>query len=215
MGPRTERVHGTLTSWNDDRGFGFITPTQGTNRAFVHIKAFPSRATRPQVGEALTFTIEHSADGKQRAARVQVAGRRIPTKSRRRTSRGRSGAASYLTILAFVIGYLAANAMWPIPIWVAGLYLVASIACFIVYAADKSAATARRWRVPENTLILVGVVGGWPGAILAQQMLRHKTQKAAFRAVFWRSVLVNLIVFVVFATPAFSLFVEANKRPLL
>jgi uncharacterized membrane protein YsdA (DUF1294 family) len=153
--------------------------------------------------------------GTQRATRVQTAGQRMPSAPRRRTPRGRSGAANYLPILAFAVGYLVANALWPLPLWVAGLYVVASIVCFIAYAADKSAATAGRWRVPENTLLLLGVVGGWPGAILAQQMLRHKTQKTSFRVPFWGSVVANLIVFVVFATPLFSLFVEASERPVL
>jgi uncharacterized membrane protein YsdA (DUF1294 family) len=60
----------------------------------------------------------------------------------------------------------------------------------------------------------LGVVGGWPGAIVAQQMLRHKTQKASFRSAFWGSVVINVIVVVVFATPLFSLFVDASRRPL-
>ena len=55
MGSRTERVHGTLTSWDDDRGFGFITAAQGSDKTFVHIKSLPTRPTRPQLGEALSF----------------------------------------------------------------------------------------------------------------------------------------------------------------
>ena len=229
MGSRTARVHGTLTSWDDDRGFGFITPTEGTGKTFVHIKAFPARATRPQLGEALTFEVEQVAGGKSKATRVRPAGhrepptaprgrpagQRMPSSAQRPASRKRSGAARYLPILLFVLGYLVANALWPIPLWVAGVYLVASIVCFVFYAVDKSAAGAGRWRIPETTLLLWGVVGGWPGAIVAQQTLRHKTQKVSFRRAFWGSVVVNLIVFAVFATPAFTLFVEWTKRPLL
>jgi uncharacterized membrane protein YsdA (DUF1294 family) len=110
-----------------------------------------------------------------------------------------------------VLAYLGANALWPIPLWVAGLYVGASVICFVVYAIDKSAASGRRWRVSETTLLLLGVVGGWPGAIVAQQTLRHKTQKASFRSAFWGTVVINLIAIAVFATPAFSLFVEWTK----
>jgi uncharacterized membrane protein YsdA (DUF1294 family) len=120
----------------------------------------------------------------------------------------------YLPILLFVLGYLVVNALWPLPLWVAGIYLVASVVCFAVYAADKSAARADRRRVPERTLIWLGIVGGWPGAIVAQQTLRHKTQKVSFRRAFWGSVVVNLIVFAVFATPVFALFVEWIQRAL-
>ena len=220
MGSRTERVHGTLTSWDDDRGFGFITAAQGSDKTFVHIKSFPTRPTRPQLGEALSFEVERSADGKRRATRVQVAGQRMPSPSRRGTSPKRSsaspkrsGPASYLPILLFVLGYLVVNALWPIPLWVAGLYLGASIVCFLVYAADKSAATNRRWRVSEQTLLLLGVIGGWPGAIVAQQTLRHKTQKASFRSAFWVTVFLNLIAFALFATPAIALLLETARAP--
>ncbi|ANP73498.1 DNA-binding protein [Cryobacterium arcticum] len=221
-------MHGTLTSWDDDRGFGFITPSEGTGKTFVHIKAFPARPTRPQLGEALTFEVEHEPGGKSKATRVRPAGQReqptgqrgrpagqrMPSSAQRPASRKRSGAALYLPILLFVLGYLVVNALWPIPLWVAGIYLVASIVCFVFYAADKSAAGAGRWRISETTLLLWGVVGGWPGAIVAQQTLRHKTQKVSFRRAFWGSVVVNLIVFAVFATPVFALVVEWTKRSL-
>ncbi|MGY4857677.1 DUF1294 domain-containing protein [Cryobacterium sp. AP23] len=140
-------------------------------------------------------------------ATPRTAGQRKPTGAR--PARGKSGAASYLVVVIFAIGYVVADALWPIPLWVAGLYLVASIVCFVVYAVDKSAAAAGRRRVPERTLHLLGIVGGWPGAIAAQQMLRHKTQKVSFRRAFWVTVVVNLIVFALFATPVFSLLVEA------
>jgi uncharacterized membrane protein YsdA (DUF1294 family) len=152
-----------------------------------------------------------AASPKLRATRVRVAGQRMPSAPHRRTPRARVGVVTYLPILLFVLAYLGANALWPIPLWVAGLYAVASVVCLVVYAVDKSAATAQRWRVSETTLLLLGVVGGWPGAIVAQQTLRHKTQKASFRSAFWGTVVINLIAFGVFATPAFSLFTEWTR----
>lgn len=91
---------------------------------------------------------------------------------------------------------LVLNAIWPLSPWVAGVYLAASVCCFVVYAVDKSAATAGRWRVPESTLLVWGAVGGWPGAIVAQQTLRHKTKKASFRTAFWGTVVLNVVAFV-------------------
>jgi cold shock CspA family protein len=61
------RIEGTLAKWNDDRGFGFITPTQGGPEVFVHISAFPRDGRRPTLGERLTFEIEIDSEGKKRA----------------------------------------------------------------------------------------------------------------------------------------------------
>lgn len=61
------RIKGTLSKWNDDRGFGFITPTQGGQEIFVHISTFPKDGVRPTLGETLTFEIETDNNGKSRA----------------------------------------------------------------------------------------------------------------------------------------------------
>jgi cold shock CspA family protein len=61
------RIEGTLSKWNDDRGFGFITPAQGGQEIFVHISAFPKDEIRPKLGETLTFEIETDNNGKKRA----------------------------------------------------------------------------------------------------------------------------------------------------
>jgi cold shock CspA family protein len=72
------RFDGHLQTWHDDRGFGFVSPTQGGQEIFIHISAFPGDGTRPKVGEPLSFEIELNRDGRKRAANVrrpaQVAG---------------------------------------------------------------------------------------------------------------------------------------------
>jgi len=78
-------------------------------------------------------------------------------------------------------------------------YLTACIVTLIAYAIDKSAARQGNRRISEKTLQLMALFGGWPGALLAQQWLRHKTQKQSFRLVFWAMVLVNVFVVVVLA----------------
>jgi cold shock CspA family protein len=64
------RFEGTLKTWNDDRGFGFIATTQGGDDIFVHISAMP-RGRRPTIGEPLSFEIDHNKDGKKRAVNVR------------------------------------------------------------------------------------------------------------------------------------------------
>lgn len=102
----------------------------------------------------------------------------------------------YLPVLLFAILYAVAALAWRVPAWVGIAYLLASGACFIAYAIDKAAARSRSRRTPERTLLLLGLAGGWPGAVLAQQWLRHKSAKASFRAKFWVTVLLNSAVFV-------------------
>jgi cold shock CspA family protein len=61
---------GTLKIWNDERGFGFITPTNGGSELFVHISAFPRDGLCPIIGESLTYELGRSRDGKPSAVRV-------------------------------------------------------------------------------------------------------------------------------------------------
>jgi uncharacterized membrane protein YsdA (DUF1294 family) len=74
---------------------------------------------------------------------------------------------------------------------VAIAYGALSVAAFIAYAVDKSAAINGRWRMSDNSLHLLGLAGGWPGALLAQQWLRHKTAKRSFICAFWATVIAN------------------------
>jgi len=72
------------------------------------------------------------------------------------------------------------------------VYGAASLASFLAYAMDKAAAVRRGWRTPERTLHLLDLLGGWPGGLLAQQWLRHKTVKPSFVMVFWLTVVLNM-----------------------
>jgi len=67
-----------------------------------------------------------------------------------------------------------------------------SLLTFVVYAMDKSAAKNGNWRIKESTLHLLSFLGGWPGALLAQQKLRHKSIKQPFQFIFWLTVFLNV-----------------------
>jgi uncharacterized membrane protein YsdA (DUF1294 family) len=77
-------------------------------------------------------------------------------------------------------------------VFIVSLYLLASGVCFLTYARDKRAARLQTRRTPERTLQTLALLGGWPGALLAQRVLRHKTRKPMFQAVFWGIVLLHL-----------------------
>lgn len=121
----------------------------------------------------------------------------------RRAGRGTGGAlvvasAFFVVLLALV----AADRLW----WVvAAAYAVLSVVAFAAYALDKSAARRGSWRTAESTLHTLGLVGGWPGALVARHAFRHKTTKQPFRSVFWLTVAINcaaLVAYVV-AGPKF------------
>lgn len=80
-----------------------------------------------------------------------------------------------------------------LPAAVLGMSAVLSVVLFVMYGADKSAARRGAWRTPESSLHLGAVFGGWPGALIAQQVFRHKTAKQPFRTVFWITVGLNCI----------------------
>ncbi|MFX8067478.1 DUF1294 domain-containing protein, partial [Acinetobacter baumannii] len=79
-----------------------------------------------------------------------------------------------LLVPAFAALVLVCHLCWGLPNWLWGLYSALSMASFIVYALDKRAAARGDRRVAENRLHLLSLAGGWPGALLARQTLRHK-----------------------------------------
>ncbi len=194
------RFEGALISWDDARGFGFIEPDQGGAQIFVHIKTIVNRQGRPQIGQRYSFEIELGPQGKKRAKNVLPAQALRPIGSRR-DSQAQWGTATLFVIPLFVFVYGVVTVLWRPPSWVALFYVVASAVTFVVYRLDKAAASSQRRRTPEIHLHALSMLCGWPGALLAQQFLRHKSAKAEFRAAFWSTVGFNIAVFVLLCSP--------------
>jgi uncharacterized membrane protein YsdA (DUF1294 family) len=110
-------------------------------------------------------------------------------------SKRRIDPASLVVLVAFGLGFACVALLRGVPAWVGLLYGGASALCVALYAIDKAAARAGRDRIPEAMLLWPGLVGGWPGAIVAQQVFRHKTSKRAFRLRFWITVAANVALF--------------------
>ena len=72
MAPSSRRFEGTIASWNQDRGFGFIKPASGGPQVFVHVRALPHGSRIPEVGDELSYEIERIEDGKTRARFVRL-----------------------------------------------------------------------------------------------------------------------------------------------
>jgi uncharacterized membrane protein YsdA (DUF1294 family)/cold shock CspA family protein len=191
------RMKGRLGSWNDEKGFGFITPAGGGTQVFVHIRAFRNRNRRPERSQLVTYALSADRQGRPCAIEVTQAGVRLPPATGRRpVSPPVTGAALFFVLLA------AAVVADRIPGWVPVLYLTASLFTFLVYAVDKSAARKGAWRTSESTLHLLSLAGGWPGALVARQRLRHKSRKRAFRTVFWLTVMLNCAALAWLSAPA-------------
>ena len=190
------RFTGTLKTWNDERGFGFVVPFEGGQEVFVHIKAFPLGTGRPTVGQVLTFEVETGSDGKKKARAVQYLVRAKTSPRPRVEFQARWTLPRKLAIPLFVGIYALVVWRWGFSLPVLLSYFGLSLVAFFLYAVDKSAAKSGRWRTPENTLHFFSLAGGWPGALVAQQILRHKTSKQSFIYAFWFTVLINVVGFI-------------------
>ncbi len=205
MKPGPVRMSGVLTTWNDERGFGFVTPAVGGPDVFVHISAFGQGQPRPMQGDEIGYELELSPEGKRRAGRATLlsaaAGRRAPVAAPyvRLTPTKRASRLGYLAVVGFLGIAFVVALIRPIPFWVWVLYVGMSFVTFVAYALDKKAAEAEGWRLSEGSLLALGLACGWPGAVIAQQVVRHKTVKMSFQVVFWVTVVVNVVAFVVFS----------------
>ncbi len=189
------RNRGKIVSWNDGKGYGFIAQDSGQGQIFVHIKAFRNRSHRPTVGEVVDYDVSSDSRGRPRAENATLPGDRsgIVTEALLENS-------AIFVALGAVLLVAFSVAINEFPLVIAAVYPVLSLLTFLVYAKDKSAAKKGAWRTPESTLHLFALAGGWPGALIAQQKLRHKSQKESFRFVFWTTVVLNCSVFVWIST---------------
>ncbi|CAH0305062.1 Cold shock protein CapB [Pseudomonas sp. Bi70] len=210
---QTREQAGRIKSWNDDKGFGFILPAAGGAEVFAHISAMRGDR-RPNAGDQVLFVAGRDERGRLRAEHLRLAGglaidqpqirvkpraagpsRKAPLAPTRAAKAGkrqpsialRNPIAKWMIFAALCglpllgsLHWLAVGLMWPLL-----LYPLVSALCFILYWRDKNSAQQGRQRIPENTLHLVELAGGWPGALLAQQVFRHKTRKASYQLMFW------------------------------
>lgn len=209
---------GTVVQWHDDRGFGFIRSQDG-HQLFVHVRDWRGPpGQRPQVGMVVRFEPIHVGGKGPRAMAVMPAPAG-PTPSRAATPPRRDGArraaaaaprqaraerqpatpGNAVILFAWAL-MLAWATAWAAAGWSGGLHggvllglAGLNLATFWAYWADKYAARQGHWRTPEQTLHGLALLGGWPAAWWAQQLLRHKSAKPAFRQVYWATVVLNLL----------------------
>ncbi len=180
------RYQGRIMNWKDDKGFGFVTPNGGGQQAFVHIRAFARGLKRPVGNEIITYDLVFDPMGRALAENVAFAGKKPPL---RRTP-GRGGLA-FMVAAIFMAGLTGFSSIGKLPWIVLFAYAGMSLLTFLVYAIDKSAAQQDHRRTPESTLHTLSLFGGWPGAAMAQKLLKHKSAKPAFQSPYWATVFIN------------------------
>jgi uncharacterized membrane protein YsdA (DUF1294 family)/cold shock CspA family protein len=214
------RKQGTVVRWDAARGFGFIRSPATSADIFFHKQDFRDTAT-PHEGLAVTFEEIHVGGKGPRAMAVQAAAHapgvapigaparrasaqadrrsRATANSSRQRPPGRSAvapAAASAGLVLLLMAIYTALLLWAVwqarlPWWVLPASFILNLLAFFAYWTDKQAAQTGQWRTKENTLHLFSLLGGWPGAWFAQQILRHKSSKASFRAVYWATVVLH------------------------
>jgi uncharacterized membrane protein YsdA (DUF1294 family)/cold shock CspA family protein len=166
-----------IVEWDDQKGYGFLQVGKG--KVFLHRRDFAERHKRPAVGDVVRFTFGQDAKGRtcaKNAVHVNDGGRITVL------------AGLWLTSL-LVLPAIALHRRDVDFRWVGAYVLVMGAVSYKCYALDKRRAREKAWRVSENGLHLTELLGGWPGAFLAQRRLRHKVSKPGFQFLFWLIVL--------------------------
>ena len=198
------RFQGRITEWRDDRGFGFITPNGGGDRVFIHVKDLASSSRRPTGNELVNYHVVADGKGRLRAEKVEYV--RAKRNLRQSGSPNSALLALSATFLVIVGALALVGKLHP---YISLAYFVLSAVTFLAYSLDKSAAREGNWRTQESSLHLLSLIGGWPGALAAQQLLRHKSRKSSFLGAFWVTVACNLIFLFWLSSDAGERFLRA------
>jgi uncharacterized membrane protein YsdA (DUF1294 family)/cold shock CspA family protein len=200
------RKQGRVFNWNDDRGFGFVSD-ESEGQIFLHIHAFEQgqRQRRPINGDLISYVLLRDDKNRTQAKQVQFVERRqfVSEKSELKSD---SMNWTEFFVLFCVFIYL-----MRLPQLIVMIYGALSLLTFIAYALDKSAAQSGQWRTKESTLHYLAILGGWPGAYLAQKYLRHKSKKKSFLTIFWVTVVFNCLFTVFYSDIIVSIIVKFFK----
>lgn len=186
------RMQGKVIKWQDDKGFGMIEPVDGTPALFFHENFLLNATRRPRVGDSVFFVIAMNSEGKRRAERISL-------RNKPRQNKDNLFDIVYIAIASLfflcIVAFVSQQRLSPV---VALVYLFVSLLTFFLYWHDKNKAKTDQWRTPEKTLHLFSLVGGWPGALIAQRVLHHKSRKRPFQMIFATTILLNLIFVALF-----------------
>ena len=166
-----------IVEWDRRRGYGFLQV--GKQRVFLHRHDFVEHHKQPAVGDTVRFMLGKNAKG-----------RTCATNAVHVNDGGRITVLNVLMMVSLlVLPVIALQRRGADFRWVSVYVLVLAVLAYGAYALDKRRARAKEWRLSETGLHLLELLGGWPGAFLAQRRLRHKCSKGSYQVVFWLIVL--------------------------
>ncbi|MBK1828413.1 DUF1294 domain-containing protein [Haloferula rosea] len=178
MGDEVRRA--LIVEWKPKSPFGF--GEAGKDRIFLHISNFADRARWPEVGDWVTFVDGQDSAGRPCAEEIVLHASDSDLKPRHLLELLLLLALPILSLPAFE-GLLD---LW----WIIYFCTFTSLATCMHLWFDKRFAISERSRIPEATLHLFELMGGWPGSFLGQRLLRHKVSKKSYQMIFWAIVLV-------------------------
>jgi cold shock CspA family protein len=163
------KYQGRIQQWDDAKGYGFVEPNGGGTRAFTHIKAFKQRSRRPVNGDIIVYEVEQDRNSNHRACNISLL--KDHKAKRLRANKPTSQRKRNVIVLSIFSGALALFTLsGRLPFIVPIVYGAVSLLTILFYGIDKSAAKKEKRRVSEAKLHILSLLGGWPGALLAQQM---------------------------------------------
>lgn len=200
------RDQGRLVEWFDDKGYGFIQPNDASkDRVFLHIKDFARQGPRPIVGCALEYTVLLDGEGRFRAQQVMYLKASQTQKILPKPKNVNVQQQKLKPMQIACVAYILALAVFTLLGLLSGMVLlfisIINALTYWMYAQDKEAALLGNRRVPEQTLHILSFLGGWPTAWLAQEKMRHKTQKQPFRKIYFCTIALNILLILWLISP--------------
>lgn len=177
---------GIITTWKDEKGFGFITPERGDEDVFFHITDVAGRGVRPAERTVVYYTLTYDEKRRPRAVHVHLQHESL------------APVAVALTVsCAFFLLLGGAMVRGLLPSWIGLAYIILSGITYLMYGDDKLRAGKGLRRTEEYTLHMLELWGGWPGALVAQWYFRHKNRKRSYQLTFWMMVGLNICLLAV------------------
>lgn len=186
-----QRYLGRIVTWKAQEKYGFIQSPSHPNDIFFHINHSNHRDWLPQVGEIVRFEVGRDAQGRVCAMNVESQSP-APCIAPPRINPG-DILLAILVLTAFIALLGLATLTVGLPVWVIGWYVAASVVTLMLYVEDKQRARRGVRRIREKTLHRWELLGGWPGALIAQELVRHKVSKGSYTSVFWLIVGLHLL----------------------